>query len=273
MPTIHPTALVDSHAELAADVTVGPYAIVGPHVRVGSGTTIGPHAVIDGWTTIGARCRIFTGAVFGTISQDLKFKGQQSYLTIGDDNIIREYVTINRGTQERSTTRIGHGNLMMAYAHVAHDCVIGDRCIVANAGTLAGYVTLEDQAIVGGLAAVHQFARVGRLAIIGGCSKVVQDVVPFAVCDGHPARIHGINVVGLRRAGIAPAVRTELEQAFRQLFRRGLATGHALAELERQEHPSAELQHLLTFIRGSKRGLCRGAVRAAQEQEVEAGDA
>jgi len=260
MPTIHPTALVDSGAQLADDVTVGPYAIIGPHVRLGAGTIIGPHAVVDGWTTIGARCRVFTGAVIGSISQDLKFAGQRSYLTMGDDNTIREYATLNRGTGEESATRLGHGNFIMAYAHVAHDCVIGDRCIIANGGTLGGHVTLEDQAVVGGLAAVHQFVRVGRLAIIGGCSKVVQDIVPYALCDGHPARIYGLNVVGLRRSGVPSTTRRQLQQAFRLLFTRGLTTAHAMAALAREEaSASAELSHLVDFLRHSRRGICRGA--------------
>jgi len=257
MPAIHPTAVVDPKAELAADVSVGPYAVIGPHVTIGVGTTVGPHAVLDGRTTIGARCRIFAGAVVGAPSQDLKARAGRSEVRLGDDNLIREYATISCGTDEGSVTRIGSGNLIMAYAHIAHDCVIGDRCIIANAGTLAGHVTVEDQAIIGGLAAVHQFVRVGRLAIIGGCSKVVQDVVPFALCDGHPARVHGINVVGLRRAGVSPTTRRLLQRAFRLLFSEGLSRPHAVARLRALDGASAELQHLATFIKHSKRGLCR----------------
>lgn len=257
MPTIHPTAVVDPKAELAADVSVGPYAVIGPHVTIGAGTSVGPHAVLDGWTTIGARCRIFTGAVIGAPSQDLKAKGDRSFVRIGDDNAIREYTTVSRGTSEESATQIGSGNLIMAYAHVAHDCVIGDHCIIANAGTLAGHVTVEDQAIVGGLAAVHQFVRIGRLAIVGGCSKVVQDVVPFALCDGHPARIRGINVIGLRRAGLSAETRRLLQRAFRILFGRGLSRPHAVARLRALDGASEELQQLTAFVRASKRGLCR----------------
>lgn len=263
MPTIHPTALVDGSAELSPEVTVGPYAVIGPQVRMGPGTTLGPHVVIETGTTIGARCRIFTGAVVGAITQDLKFKGCRSFVAIGDDNIIREYVTINRGTTEGSTTRIGNGNFLMAYAHVAHDCVVGNHCVIANAGTLAGYVTVEDQAIIGGLAAVHQFVRVGRLAIVGGCSKVVQDVVPFALCDGHPARVHGINVVGLRRAGVSAAARRALQAAFHVVFEQGLTTPHGLAALARLPAASApEVQALIAFVRASKRGICRSPVRS-----------
>lgn len=258
MATIHSTALVDPKAELAADVTVGPYTIIGPHVRIGPGTAIGPHAVLEGWTTLGARCRVFAGAILGAVSQDLKFKGQQSSLTIGDDNTIREYATLNRSTHEGSTTRVGNSNLIMAYAHVAHDCVIGDRCVLANNGTLAGHVTLEDQVVIGGLAAVHQFVRVGRLAIVGGCSKVVQDVAPYAMCDGHPARIYGINIVGLRRAGVSASARRALQAAFHAFFNEGLTPAHAAAQVEARAAASPELQHLVAFVRGSKRGLCRG---------------
>lgn len=258
MPTIHPTAVVDPQAELAPDVVIQPYAIIGPHVRVGPGAVIGPHAVLEGWTTLGARCRVATGAVVGAMSQDRKHHGQQSALAIGDDNTIREYATLNCGTAEGSSTRIGHGNLIMAYAHIAHDCVVGDRCVIANAGTLAGHVTLEDQVIVGGLAAIHQFVRVGRLAIIGGCSKVVQDVAPYALCDGHPARIYGLNVVGLRRAGLSGPVRRQLQQAFRLLFQQGLPLPAALAQVQALDGGSPELRHLGAFLRGSSRGVTRG---------------
>ena len=257
MPAIHPTAVVDPKAELARDVSVGPYAVIGPRVRIGAGTAIGPHAVLDGWTTIGARCQIFAGAVIGTPSQDLKTKGGGSGVRVGDDNLIREYVTISRGTDEGSVTQIGSGNLLMAYAHVAHDCIVGDRCILANAGTLAGHVTVEDQAVIGGLAAVHQFVRIGRLAIVGGCSKVVQDVVPFALCDGHPARVHGINVIGLRRAGVPTATRRLLRRALHLLFSEGLNRPHAVARLLALDGASAELQQLAAFVKQSKRGLCR----------------
>ncbi len=268
MSTLHPTALVDPQADLAADVTVGPYTLIGPRVRVGPGTTIGPHVILEGSTTLGARCHVFAGAILGAPSQDLKAKGQPGALSIGDDNIIREYATLNGGTAAGSATRVGNNNLIMAYAHVAHDCVVGNRCIIANNGTLAGHVTLEDSVIIGGLAAVHQFVRIGRLAIIGGCSKVVQDVVPFAMADGHPARIYGVNVIGLRRAGIAPATRRQLQAAFRLLFGRGLAVAGARRALERQAGDSPEVAHLVAFLRQSRRGICRGIRREAATTPV-----
>lgn len=259
--SIHPTAVVDPQARLAPDVSVGPYAIIGPHVTVGAGTTIGPHAVLDGWTTIGARCRIFTGAVIGALSQDLKATGGRCGVELGDDNQIREYATISGGTADGAMTRIGSGNLVMAYAHIAHDCLVGHRCIIANAGTLAGHVVLEDRVIIGGLAAVHQFVRIGRLAIIGGCSKVVQDIVPFATCDGHPARVFGINVIGLRRAGVSAEARRALQRAFRVLFGSGLTTTSALAKLRPLAKSSPEVQQLVAFLRQSKRGVTRAARR------------
>ena len=269
MPTIHPTALVDPKAELSDHVTVGPYAVIGPHVRIGRGTTVGPHAVIEGRTTIGAQCQIFAGAVVGAMSQDLKHTGQRSGLQIGGDNIIREYTTISCGTEEGSITELGDGNLIMAYAHVAHDCRIGNRCVIANAGTLAGHVIVEDQAVIGGLAAVHQFVRIGQLAIVGGCSKVVQDVVPFSLCDGHPARVCGMNVIGLRRANVPAATRRALHGAFKILFYSGLTASHAVACLKSEAESSPEIQQLITFVRQSKRGFCRAEARGTSRTDYE----
>ncbi|HRZ67775.1 MAG TPA: acyl-ACP--UDP-N-acetylglucosamine O-acyltransferase, partial [Candidatus Omnitrophota bacterium] len=194
---IHPTAIVDKKAELAGSVEVGPYAFIGPDVKIGDGTVVGAHAVIDGYTSIGRNNRIFTGAVIGSITQDLKFKGERSFVKIGDGNIIREYVTVNMGTDRDSSTVVGNNVLLMAYSHVAHDCIVKDGAILANCVALAGYVTIEEKAVIGGLSGVHQFVRIGRLAIIGGCSKATQDVVPFSNCDGHPLKIYGLNTVGL----------------------------------------------------------------------------
>ena len=186
---IHPAAIVDKKAKLADDVEVGPYALIGPNVEIGRSVTIAGHAVVDGYTSIGEGTRIFTGAVIGSAPQDLKYKGKKSFLKIGKNNVIREYVTMNPGTEEGSVTSIGDENLLMAYSHVAHDCRIGNNCVIANLGTLAGHVTIEDRVVMGGLAAVHQFTRVGKMAIIGGCSKVVQDIPPFSTCDGNPANV------------------------------------------------------------------------------------
>ncbi|MFC1658463.1 acyl-ACP--UDP-N-acetylglucosamine O-acyltransferase [Candidatus Omnitrophota bacterium] len=254
---IHPTAIISRKASLGKDVCVAPYAIIGEGVTIGEGAVIGAHCVIENKTTVGKRCRVFTGAVLGSIPQDLKYKSETSYLEIGDDNIIREYVTINPGTEAGSKTVIGNNNLIMAYSHIAHNCLIGNNCIIANCGTLAGYVNIEDKAIVGGMVAIHQFTRVGGLSIIGGCSKVVSDVPPYSTCDGHPARVYGLNLVGLRRQGIDGKIVQELSHAFKILFNSGLNPRNALQKLSEEKYSSAEISHLANFIKNSKRGVCR----------------
>jgi UDP-N-acetylglucosamine acyltransferase len=254
---IHPTAIVDKKAKLADDVEVGPYSFIGPNVDIASGTVVGAHAVIEGHTTIGKGNRIFTGAVIGSVTQDLKYKGEKSYVRIGDDNIIREYVTINLGTAKDSSTVIGNKVLLMAYSHVAHDCIIKDGAIIANCGTFAGYVTIEEKAVIGGLTGIHQFVRIGRLAIIGGCSKVVQDVAPYSNCDGHPLKVYGLNTVGLERAGIPQESRTYLKKAFKILFNSGLTISHALDEIKSEVPKSPEVNYLIEFVSASKRGISR----------------
>ena len=257
MRKIHPTAIVSEKARLGERVEVGPYTVIGDDVSIGDGTVIGAHCVIEKGTALGKRCQVFTGAILGSIPQDLKYKGKATFLEIGDENIIREYVTINPGTEENSKTKVGSYNLIMAYSHIAHNCLIGNNCIIANAGTLAGYVTIEDKAVVGGLAAIHQFTRVGRLAIIGGCSKVVSDIPPYSTCDGHPARVYGLNLVGLRRQGVDSKVIKQLSRAFKILFNSGLSLRHALEKLSEENYTSEEVSHLIEFIKGSKRGICR----------------
>jgi len=255
---IHKTAIIHPDAKLAASVTVGPYSVIGPHVSLAENVQVGSHCVIDGRTTIGKNCRLFTGAVIGSEPQDKKFNGVDDvFLTIGDNNIIREYVTVNPGTLEGGgKTIVGNNNLFMAYSHVAHDCVIGNNCVMANAGTLAGHVTLEDNAVVGGLSAVHQFVRLGRLSIIGGCSKVVQDIPPFSMCDGHPATVYNLNIVGLRRAQIESSTVKKLKTAFRFLFHSGLTKTSAIAKIEKEVESCPEVDHLVFFAKTTKRGLC-----------------
>jgi UDP-N-acetylglucosamine acyltransferase len=257
MAKIHPTAILHPKAKLADGVNIGPYSIIGENVSIGKDTQIGAHCVIEGRTRIGENCRIFTGAVIGSIPQDLKFKGEKTFLEIGNDNIIREYVTINLGTQATGRTVIGDDNLIMAYSHVAHDCRIGNGVIIANTGTLAGHVTLEDKAILGGFVAIHQFVRVGTFSIIGGCSKVIQDIPPYSTCDGHPAKFYGLNTVGLKRAGFKENIRKDLKFALKLLFQSGLSISHALEEIKKQVTPSREIKHLIEFIRKSERGICR----------------
>jgi len=258
---IHPTAVIDKNAELANDIEVGPYSVIGPDVKIGPGTRIGSHCVIDGWTTIGKNCKLFTGAALGAISQDLKFKGERSFLKIGDNNTIREFVTMNRGTKKDSATKVGNNNLIMAYSHIAHDCKIGNRVIIANAVTMAGYVTIEDGVILGGLVGIHQFVHIGTLSIIGGCSKVVKHIPPYAMADGHPVKIYGLNNIGLRRSGVSKASKIKLRRAFKLLFNSGFSVSHALREIQNTISSSNEIKNLTHFLKtvkaDTKRGVCR----------------
>ncbi|MDD5020354.1 MAG: acyl-ACP--UDP-N-acetylglucosamine O-acyltransferase [Candidatus Omnitrophica bacterium] len=256
MALIHSTAIIAKGAQLDTDVEVGPYSLIGAKVKVGRGSRIGSFCVIENDTTIGPGCKIFTGACIGTIPQDLKYNGAPSRVVLGEDNVVREYVTMNLGTAEGSTTAVGSHNLIMAYSHIAHDCSVGSHCIIANNGTLAGHVTIEDRVVVGGLVAIHQFVRIGTLAIIGGCSKVVTDIPPYSTCDGHPARFYGLNLVGLKRAGIPAEAIHELKAAYKIFFQSGLNKKHALEEIEKTLKITKEMGHLIAFISSSSRGIC-----------------
>ncbi len=253
---IHPTAIVSKKAKLADDIQVGPYSIIADNVVIGKATSIHAYCVLEGNTTVGCGCEIFTGAVIGSRPQDLKYKGEESFLEIGDNNIIREYSTFNPGTGEGSKTVVGNSNLFMAYSHIAHDCVVGNNCVIANNGTLAGHVSIEDNAVVGGLVAIHQFVRIGRLSIIGGCSKVVQDIPPYSTCDGHPACVYGLNLVGLRRNGISKDSIEQLGRAFKILFNSGLTAKHALEKVKKEVSPANnEVSYLVDFIKNCQRGI------------------
>jgi UDP-N-acetylglucosamine acyltransferase len=254
---IHSTAIVSKKAKLADEIQIGPYSIIGENTVIGNATKIGAFCVIDGYTIIGDSCEIFTGAVIGSQPQDLKFKGEKVFLEIGNNNIIREYCTVNPGTGNGSKTVIGNNNLLMAYSHIAHDCVVGDDCIIANNGTLAGHVIIEDKAVIGGLVAVHQFVRIGTLSIIGGCSKVVQDIPPYSTCDGHPARVYGLNLIGLRRNGIPKESMGQLKHVFEILFNSGLSLKHALDKIEKETQSVKETLYLVNFIKKSQRGMSR----------------
>ena len=255
---IHKTAIIHSGAKVSPGVSIGPYSVIDSDVTLGDNVRIGSHCVITGQTKIGRNCKIYTGAVVGSAPQDKKHSSDDNvFLNIGENNVIREYVTINTGTAEGGgKTGICDNNLMMAYAHVAHDCVIGNNCIMANAATLGGHVVLEDNAMIGGFSAVHQFTRIGRLAIVGGCSKVVQDVPPFSMCDGHPAKVIKINSVGLKRAGISSEVAGNLKKAFKILFRQGLSKTNAVKKALEEVPNCPEIEHLIFFIKTSDRGLC-----------------
>lgn len=254
---LHPTAIIDSKAEIDSDVEIGPYSIIGPNVTIGKGCRIGAHVVIDGYTTIGENNRFFTGAVVGSQPQDLKYTGGKCRLIIGDGNTIREYATINTSTSEENATRIGNGNLLMAYTHVAHECEIRDGVVMANDATLAGHVTIEDKVILGGLAAVHQFVRLGTTAIIGGCSKVTKDIMPYSMVDGHPARWQGVNFVGLKRNGVPEDTRADIKKAFKIVCRSNLNTSQALEKVRAQFDGRPEINLLIEFIESSSRGVCK----------------
>lgn len=256
MRRIHRTAIVAKGAQVDPDVEIGPYSVIGPKVKIGKATKIGSFCVIENDIEIGSGCQVFTGACLGGIPQDLKYSGAASSVVIGNGNIIREYVTVNLGTEEGSKTSIGNSNLLMAYSHVAHDCRVGNNCIIANCGALAGHVTLEDRVVVGGLVAIHQFVRVGALSIIGGCSKVVTDIPPYSTCDGHPARFYGLNLVGLRRAGIGAVTIKDLKAAYKIFFQSGLGKTHALEEIRKSIKSTPEINHLIEFISSSSRGIC-----------------
>jgi UDP-N-acetylglucosamine acyltransferase len=252
---IHPTAIIDSSAEVGAGTEVGPYSVVGPGVVIGTNCVIHNHVTIAGPTTIGDGNTFFPYSSVGQRTQDLKYEGEPTYLQIGDDNSFREFCTINRGTAPGSKTIIGsHGNFL-AYTHIAHDCIVGDHVIFSNNGTLAGHVAVEDHSVIGGFTGVHQFCRIGQHAITGGCTKIVQDVPPYMIADGNPAEIRGINQVGLERRGFdAEAVRS-LREAYKLIYRANLNTKQAVAAIREQIAGNPQIEILIEFIETSKRGI------------------
>ena len=255
---IHNTAIIDSKAELDSRVEVGPYCIVGPHVKIGKDTKLGPHVVVDGWTQIGEGCRIFQFASIGAIPQDLKYKEEESWVIIGNNNVIREFVTVNRGTAKSGgRTIIGDNNFFMAYSHVAHDCRIASHVILANAASLAGHIKIENYAIVGGLVGVHQFVRLGCYCIIGGGSGVNQDIPPYMMANGQRARLYGLNTVGLKRHNFSKEAISNLKKAYRIIFRSGLTVKKALGQVQAEMDNSPEVDHLISFIKSSERGITR----------------
>jgi len=257
---IHSTAIIDSRARLGAGVSVGPYSVIGPDVVLKDGVTVMTHCHIEGRTMIGSGTKVFPGAVIGTPPQDKKYHdGDEVYLEIGERNILREHVMINPGTIEGGgRTLIGDGNLLMAYSHVAHDCCIGNHCILANTATIAGHVRIEDHAIIGGLTGVHQFVRIGQYAMVGGCSRVRQDVVPFAMCSEAETRVCGVNSVGLKRAGFDTARIQIIKKAFKLLFFSGLKYSTALEQIEQTISIDENIACLIEFVRSSERGLMGG---------------
>jgi len=255
---IHPTAVVAPEAVLGEGVVIGPYAVIGPHVRLGPRTVVGAHAVIEGRTTIGADNQIFPFASVGTIPQDLKYAGESSELVIGDRNRIREFATLNPGTEGGGmVTRVGSDCLIMNYAHVAHDCCVGDHVVLANGAQLGGHVTVEDYAVVGALVGIHQFVRIGESAILGAGSMVSLDVAPFCNATGDRATLHGLNLVGLRRRGLSEERIAALKSAYRVVFQSGLKMQEALTRVAREVPSTPEVERFVRFLRSSQRGICR----------------
>lgn len=256
MVEVHPTAIVDKKAELEEGVRIGPFASVGRFVKIGRCTEIGQGATITGWTRIGSNCRLHMGVIIGGKAQVKDLKDLRSYLEIGNNNTIREYVTIHRSMEEEGITSIGDNNFIMANAHIAHDCKIGNDVVITNFSLLGGYVEVEDKAFISGLVGIHQFVRVGKLSMVGGCCRLNKDAPPYMVVEGHPGRVYGLNIVGLRRAGITLEARNELKRATQILFNSGLNTSQAVKRIEEELPKTTEICHLVEFIRTSKRGIC-----------------
>ena len=265
--TIHATAVVDPRAELAAGVTVGPYAVIGPQVSLGPDCSIGPHVVLDGRVRMGRGNRIFPGACIGLEPQDLKYTGDPTEVVIGDDNTIREYVTINRATTDSQQTRIGDGNLLMAYSHLGHNCALGDRIVIANGVAVAGHVVIGDRAVIGGVLGIHQFVQIGTLAMVGGMSRIERDVPPFTLVEGHPSRVRALNTIGLRRSGLTELDGglqfADLKRCWTLLYRQELTLAEALDQL-RASPLTAAAETLVAFLESSLQPGRRGPIPGAR---------
>jgi len=254
---IHPSAVVHPDAQIGSNCHIGPFCVIGQHVTLGPGCKLHSHVVVDGHTTLGASNELFPFAALGLKTQDLKWKGGVTRTVIGDHNVFRENTTVHSATNDGDATIIGSHNHFLAYTHIAHDCRVGSHIVMSNVGTLAGHVIVEDHAIIGGLAAVHQFCRIGRMSIIGGCAKVVQDVPPYMIVDGNPGETKGLNKVGMERNGISAEAQAALKKAYKILFREGLTVSNALIKIEAEVPLVPEIQHLLAFTRASERGLAK----------------
>ena len=255
MPGIHPTAIVSARAELGDNVTIGPYAIVGDGCVIADGCILEPRSVLERNVRLGTNVSVGIGTVLGGDPQDLKFKGEETWVEIGDNTRIREYATINRGTAQSFRTTVGKGCFLMSYVHLAHDCHVGDGVIISNATQLAGHVTVEDRAILSGLSAVHQFVKIGRHSFVGGCSRVAKDVPPFIKAVGNPVKLYGLNSVGLQRSGFPEEVVRELKRAYRLFFRSELNVSQAMERARAELQPLPEVEYFLEFIDASQRGV------------------
>jgi len=258
---IHSTAIVDPAAIIGEGVVIGPYCVIEAGVEIGDGCWLQGHVTVCGSTKIGKRNKFYSYGSVGQRSQDLKYKGEPTYLEIGSDNCFREFVTLHRGTAPGSLTKVGDGGNFLAYSHIAHDCIVGNRVIFSNNGTLAGHVEVGDHAIIGGLTAIHQFCRIGRNAITGGCTKIVQDVPPFMIADGNPALVRGINQIGLERNGFSPETIRSIREAYRWIYRSKLNAKESMDKIRETLDQTPEIQHLLDFIATSQRGIIRRPVQ------------
>ncbi len=256
---IHETAMVHPTAEVADGVAIGPYSIIGEKVKIGEGTQIGSHVFIDKWTHIGKGCQIYQYASLGAAPQHLRYNGEETYVIVGDNNIIREYVTIHRGTPfGNGKTVLGDENFIMAYAHVAHDCILGNRVVMASYAALGGHVEIGDHAVIGGIVAIHQFVRIGTYAFIGGASAVTRDIPPYVTASGMKVKLYGVNVLNLQRNKVPEEVITGLRKAYKVLFRSPLTMEEAIKKVHEDPiYTLPEVQHMVDFIRGSKRGVTR----------------
>jgi UDP-N-acetylglucosamine acyltransferase len=256
--SIHPTAVVHPKAQIADGVSIGPYTVIGEHVTIGKDTKIASHVLIDGWTTIGERNQLHSFSCIGTPPQDVGYRNEETYLIVGNDNIIREFATVNRATTKADRkTEIGNKNFLMAYSHVAHDCKLGNSIIMANSAGLAGHITIEDYAILGGIVGVHQYVRIGAYSMIGGQSAIVQDIPPYVSAAGNRAQLYGLNTIGLKRRGFSDAVINNLKKAYKIIFRSGMTTEEALAKVVDEITGCKEVNYFVDFLRHSKRGVTR----------------
>lgn len=258
MTSIHSSAVVAPEAKLAPDVRVGAFSVIGPGVTVGAGSTIGSHVLIDGITEIGERCQIFSHVVLGAPPQIFADRSETTRLVIGDETVIREFASVHRGSSKgRGVTVLGRRNYIMAYAHIAHDCVLRDEVVVASQAGLAGHVEVGDRAVIGGQVGIHQFVRIGQYTMVGACSAVLQDIPPFVKAQGNRAKCFGLNMVGLRRHHVSEEAVLRLKQAYRLLFLSNLNTSQALERIASEVNSCPEIDHLIHFIKSSTRGIAR----------------
>lgn len=250
---IHPSAIIEKGVKIGKNVEIGPFSIITKNVEIGSHCKIGSNVLIDGWTTLGEGCDISHGAVIGTPPQDFKYKGEKSFVHVGKNNIIREYVTIHRASDKGGETCVGDSNLLMAYVHIAHNCILGNNIVIANYTGLSGHVEIDDQAVVGGLTGIHQFCRIGRLAMVGGYSKVIKDIPPFVMADGQPARLYGINARGLRRRDISEKARIDIKKAYNLLTDLKLNLSQAIEAIKKNIKSGPEIDYLLCFLQNPSR--------------------